>query len=35
MARNTDTTVNIGIDTSKTHLDVYIHETQQFVRFGQ
>ena len=34
MARNTDTTVNIGIDTSKTHLDVYIHETQQFVRFA-
>ena len=33
MARHRET-VNIGIDTSKTHLDVYIHETQQFVRFA-
>lgn len=33
MARHHET-VNIGIDTGKAHLDVYIHETQQFVRFA-
>ena len=33
MARHYET-VNIGIDTSKTHLDVHIQETQQCVRFA-
>ena len=34
MARNMPQSVNVGIDTGKTQLDVYIHETQQFVSFG-
>ena len=33
MARQKQT-VNVGIDTGKSQLDVYIHETQQFVRFA-
>ena len=34
MARNTYASVNVGIDTGKSQLDVYIHETQQFVSFA-
>ena len=34
MARNTFSSVNVGIDTGKSQLDVYIHETQQFVSFA-
>lgn len=34
MARNTFSSVNVGIDTGKSQLDVCIHETQQFVSFA-
>ena len=34
MARQKIETVNVGIDTGKAQLDVFIHETQQFVSFA-
>lgn len=34
MARHTLSNVNVGIDTGKSQLDVCIHESQQFVSFG-
>lgn len=34
MARPQQTSVNVGIDTGKTQLDVFIHETGQFVSFA-